>query len=210
MSSLAQSPGLLIVFEGTDGTGKSTQVRLLGEYLQNKGYPVVVTREPTEGPYGQKIRALYTRRDSASGEEELDLFLADRQEHVEQVLAPALAQGRIVLCDRYFLSTAAYQGARGFDPEVILQLNHFAPEPDLALLFQAPLTLGAARITSGRGEQPNDFEQLDNLRRVATIFSTIKRSYIQPIDASGSIQEVHHLVCEHVRPLLAAIPAVQV
>ncbi len=209
MTAPTKRPGVLIVFEGTDGTGKSTQVHLLSEYLQDRGYPVVITREPTDGPFGKKIRALYTRRDSYSSDEELDLFLADRREHVEQLLAPGLAQGKIILCDRYFLSTAAYQGARGFDPERILQLNCFAPDPDLALLFQAPLQIGLARITSGRGEQLNDFEQIDTLTRVAAIFSAIKRGYIQPIDASGSIQEVHNQVIQHVRPLLSTLSAVK-
>lgn len=207
MTAPAKQQGILIVFEGTDGTGKSTQVRLLRDYLQEGGYPVVATREPTEGPFGRKIRALYTQRATSSGEDELELFLADRREHVEQCIAPGLAQGKIILCDRYFLSTAAYQGARGFDPEKILQLNRFAPEPDLALLFQAPLHTGRDRITAGRGEQLNDFEQIESLKQVAAIFSAIKRAYIQPIDASGSIQEVHHQVLQHVRPLLAVFSA---
>ena len=129
--------GILIVFEGTDGTGKSTQLQLFSHYLQDKGYPVVTTREPTEGQYGKQIRELYVNRSKYSQDEELELFLADRREHVQDFLAPALAQGKVILCDRYFLSTAAYQGARGFDPEEILELNHFAPDPDLALLFQA-------------------------------------------------------------------------
>lgn len=202
--------GLLIVFEGTDGTGKSTQVQLLGQYLLNQGYPVVVTREPTEGQFGRKIRSLYMHRNTCSSEEELELFLADRREHVQQLLTPALAQGKIILCDRYFLSTAAYQGARGFDPETILHMNQFAPDPDLALLFQAPLDTGLKRITDGRGEILNDFEQKDNLHRVADIFASIKRWYIQPIDASGSIKEVHQKVIDCIRPLLSSFSAAQV
>ncbi len=202
--------GLLIVFEGTDGTGKSTQVHLLNRYLQDRGYPVIATREPTEGQYGQEIRSLYMHRNTYSRDEELELFLADRREHVQQLLAPALAQGKIILCDRYFLSTAAYQGARGFDPEEILRRNQFAPDPDLALLFQAPLDTGLNRITSGRGEQLNDFEQKDSLNQVATIFASIKRTYIQPIDASGSIEEVYRQVLNYVTPLLPAFSAAQV
>ena len=127
MMAKVQRKGLLIVFEGTDGTGKSTQVQLLSQYLQDQGYPVVVTREPTEGQYGRKIRSLYMHRNTCSREEELELFLADRREHVQQLLAPALTQGKIILCDRYFLSTAAYQGARGFDPENILRMNRVCP-----------------------------------------------------------------------------------
>lgn len=197
--------GVLIVFEGTDGTGKSTQLQLLSRYLRDKGYPVITTREPTEGQYGLKIRELYVNRSKYSQEEELELFLADRREHVHELLTPALEQGKIILCDRYFLSTAAYQGARGFDPENILQLNHFAPNPDLALLFQVPLDTGLKRITSGRGDVPNDFEQRESLDHVAAIFASIKRPYIQTIDSTGSIEEVHRMVIEHVSPLLPAL-----
>lgn len=209
MSTLVRR-GKLIVFEGTDGTGKSTQLQLLSHYLQAKGYAILTTREPTEGRYGQKIRSLYMDREQYSREEELELFLADRREHVLKVLAPALEQGKIILCDRYFLSTAAYQGARGFDPEHILVLNCFAPEPDLALLFQVPLDTGLDRITSGRGDELNDFEQRENLARAAAIFSAIRRPYIRPIDARGSIAEVHRLVIECVRPLLPFLSTGQV
>lgn len=202
--------GILIVFEGTDGTGKSTQLQLLSRYLQDKGYPVITTREPTEGQYGQRIRELYVNRSKYSQDQELELFLADRREHVHDLLAPALEQGKVILCDRYFLSTAAYQGARGFDPEEILTLNHFAPDPDLALLFQVPLDTGIKRITSGRGDELNDFEQRESLDHVAAIFSSIKRPYIRRIDSTGSIEEVHRMVIEHVSPLLPAFLTDQV
>jgi len=198
--------GILIVFEGTDGTGKSTQHQLLGEYLQKHHYPVISTREPTNGTYGTKIRQLYTNRTMCSPEEELKLFLDDRKQHVEELIAPALRKGEIVLCDRYFLSTAAYQGAAGFDPETILKQNNFAPDPDLALLFQVPLQTGSERIIHGRGETLNDFEQLDTLKKVAAIFSSLNRPYIQTIDATGSIQTVHKLVLQHVLPLLETLP----
>lgn len=194
--------GKLFVFEGTDGTGKTTQRDLLGHYLQNKGYPVIITKEPTDGPYGQKIRDLYQHRERYSREEELELFLADRRQHVTEVLNPALHDGRIILCDRYYFSTAAYQGALGLDPEAILALNNFAPEPDLVLLFQASLDIGIQRITSGRGEALNNFEQRQFLEKVAAIFATIKRPYICNIDASGAIEDVHLLVVRHVLTLL--------
>jgi dTMP kinase len=149
-------------------------------------------------------------RNKYSREEELELFLADRRQHVHELLLPALRQGKVILCDRYFLSTAAYQGARGFDPEKILEMNRFAPDPDLALLFQVPLDTGLKRITFGRGEELNDFEQRESLDRVAAIFSSIKRPYIQPIDASGSIEEVHRMVLEYVGPILPAFSTDQV
>ncbi len=197
--------GILIVFEGADGTGKSTQLELLGRYLHDKRFPVITTREPTQGKYGQIIRSLYVNRNNYSREEELELFLADRREHVQEVIAPALEEGKVILCDRYFLSTAAYQGARGFDPENILKLNHFAPDPDLALLFQVPVDIGLHRITSGRGDKLNDFEQRENLGKVAAIFSSIKRPYIQPIDATRSIKEVHWKIVDLVTPLLPVL-----
>jgi dTMP kinase len=106
------------------------------------------------------------------------------------------------LCDRYFLSTAAYQGAAGFDPETILARNSFAPVPDIALLFHVPVEVGTDRIIKGRGDTPNDFEQQDTLKKVADIFASIQRSYIKRIDASGSIEKVHQDVLKHISPLL--------
>jgi dTMP kinase len=197
--------GLLIVFEGTDGTGKSTQLQLLENYLKKRGYPVISTREPTEGVYGQKIRKLYVNRSEYTHEEELELFLADRREHVDELLRPSLLAGIIVLCDRYFLSTAAYQGAIGFDPEQILQRNNFAPDPDIALLFQVSPETGVERITSGRGDTLNDFEQRESLEKVAAIFGSIKRPFIRKIDATGTIEEVHRLVIAQVTPLLPVL-----
>jgi len=195
--------GLLIVFEGTDGTGKSTQLQLLYNILHDKGYPVIATREPTDGKYGRKIRELYINRKNYSHEEELELFLADRREHVDKLLNPALKRGEIILCDRYFLSTAAYQGAIGFDPETILSRNSFAPDPDLALLFQTPVNVGITRIISDRRDTLNDFEQNESLEKVAEIFSGIDRPYIKTIDATGSIESVHQAVMGHIATLFA-------
>jgi dTMP kinase len=204
-SMSTERKGILIVFEGTDGTGKSTQLQLLAEALQQKGLPVLTTREPTEGIFGQKIRKLYSNRSTVSLEEELDLFLADRKEHVDTILTKALAEGKIVLCDRYFLSTVAYQGAAGLDPEHILARNDFAPTPDLALLFYAPIQTGVQRITEGRGEQLNDFEKETYLQKVAAQFKQLELPYIRRIDASGSIDAIHHRVLELIQPLLEKV-----
>ncbi len=194
--------GLLIVFEGIDGTGKSTQMSLLAATLRKKGLAVIETREPTNGQFGQQIRALYTNRQGASREQELELFLADRQEHVQTLLAPALQQGKIILCDRYFLSTAAYQGAVGFSPAEIIEKNSFAPNPDLALLFCVTPQIGIERITAGRGDTLNDFEQEATLQKVAAIFESLDLPYIRRIDASGSIESIHQAVMQAVTPLL--------
>ena len=197
-------PGFLIIFEGTDGTGKSTQLQLLAEALRNKSWDVVTTREPTTGHHGMKIRELYVNRQNFSPEEELRLFIADRKEHVKNLLLPSLAEGKIVLCDRYFLSTAAYQGAIGFDPEEIIQQNRFAPVPDLAFIFTAPAATSLHRITKSRGDQPNDFEKLESLQRVAAIFDKLDKPYIRRIDATLAIDQIHEQVMGEVASFFAA------
>ena len=111
--------GRLIAFEGLDGSGKSTQLARLAEHLTESigsgGPDIVVTKEPTEGPVGKKIRAMAQSGERVPPERELAWFMEDRREHVDTLLEPALAASAIVLCDRYSLSTVAYQGARGLD-----------------------------------------------------------------------------------------------
>ena len=195
--------GLLIVFEGIDGTGKSTQITMLANCLEQQGFDVVGTREPTDGLYGKKIRKLYSNRDSVSKQEELDLFLQDRRDHVENLINPALHQGKVVLTDRYYLSTAAYQGAAGMDVEEILAMNEaFAPLPDLAIIIELPPKESVLRIEKYRKESLNDFEQEDSLRHVAQVFSSINRSFIRRIDGQNNIDEVHQAVMVHVNELI--------
>jgi dTMP kinase len=197
-----EGPGKLIVFEGIDGCGKTTQLQLLADILTDQGFPVVSTKEPTEGPFGQKIRKLYQNRESVSRRQELELFIDDRREHVRELLKPSIAAGKIVLCDRYVLSTVAYQGAAGMNMEEIFLLNNFAPGPDLALLFQTEPDTSIARITGNRRESLNDFEQAEGLAKVAKIFGTLDLPYIRRIDATGSIASVHQAVMMAVEPLL--------
>lgn len=187
---MKNTKGLLIVFEGTDGTGKSTQLNLLAQTLEDKGVDVVRSFEPTNGTYGKKIRALYSNRQATSREDELELFLADRKEHVETLISPALAKGNVVLVDRYYLSTIAYQGAAGLDPAEILKKNAFAPEPDMALLFHAPIATGVTRITENRGDTLNDFEKEEYLRKVQIQFEEMDLPYIKRVDANRSIEEI--------------------
>jgi dTMP kinase len=144
------------------------------------------------------------QRDSRTPREELELFLADRKEHVDNVINPALASGKIVLCDRYFLSTVAYQGAIGFDINELISLNSFAPNPDIALLFHAPLDTGSKRITEGRGDPLNDFEKIEYLQKVATIFDSLSLPYIHRICAQGSIEDIHTKVLSHVLPMVSS------
>ncbi|MFH1020630.1 MAG: dTMP kinase [Pseudomonadota bacterium] len=197
--------GFFIAFEGIDGTGKTTQIELLAEVLRQRGLSVVATREPTDGQYGRKIRELYKNRKSVTPEEELALFLDDRREHVAQVIAPALACGQVVLTDRYYYSTAAYQGAAGHDPQKIIAANElFAPVPDMVIMLEAPVSLGVHRVQKLRGETLNDFEQEETLARVAGIFAGLKDANIRRIDGTGSAEAVHALVMEKVAGLFCA------
>lgn len=197
--------GRLIAFEGIDGTGKSTQIAMLAEVLSRDGLEVVATREPTDGVYGQRIRQLYQDRDSVSRQDELDLFLADRREHVAKLIEPGLAQGQVILTDRYYFSTAAYQGVVGFDPEAIIRLNEeFAPVPDLVILIELSPAQAVMRIQHYRQDSLNHFEQEEGLRQVARIFDGLERQYIRRVDGSQAIDRVHAQIVAHVRACLAA------
>jgi dTMP kinase len=195
--------GLFVVFEGIDGTGKSTQLHLLAEKLQQLGYAVVSTREPTDGPFGQKIRKLFVDRGAVSHEEELELFIADRDQHVQDVIAPALTDNCVVVCDRYYLSTIAYQGANGMDPGIILRKNRDFPVPDLAIILEIEPAQSIHRIQNQRNEIPNTFEKESNLRKVAAIFDSMQHPYIKRIDAADSIESVHQQVLNAVKETLA-------
>ena len=178
------APGWLIVLEGIDGAGKSTIVRKIADHCAGRGLECVQSAEPTRGTWGTKLRQSMIEG-RLSIEDELGLFLKDRAEHVENVIVPALQQGKVVILDRYYLSTAAYQGARGVSQEWILMENErFAPKPDLVLLLDFDPAAGLDRIRA-RGDAPNTFEQLDQLREVRRIFLGLDRPFIRVVDASA-------------------------
>ncbi len=189
--------GVLLAFEGIDGSGKSTQARLMADWAEARGLEVVRTREPTHGPWGQKIRnARFTAR--LSPEDELAAFMADRQEHVTQVLRPALARGALVVIDRYYYSTVAYQGARGFDPKVLLAQNRaFAPVPDMVVLVDVDPHVSLARIQS-RGEGQDLFENLSQLSQVRALFLSLTDAHITLIDGNRAEEVVFTDVLRHV------------
>ncbi|MDH3348460.1 MAG: dTMP kinase [Desulfobulbaceae bacterium] len=194
--------GHLIVFEGIDGTGKSTQISELAKYLTGQGYEVVTTREPTDGPYGQKIRQLYTDRTLCDAKEELDLFINDRRQHVNEVIAPALRKGKIVLSDRYYFSTAAYQGANGCDPDEIFKANSFAPQPDLMLLLTMDVEQSVYRIKKLRGDEPDHFEGVEYLRKVSVLFDSFTHPFIKRIAAASVPDKVSSAIIREVELLL--------
>jgi dTMP kinase len=179
--------GLLIAIEGIDGAGKSTLARGLARVLGEIGIEPVLTKEPTNGPYGTALRESATKG-RRSPADELTLFVADRRQHVSELLAPALAEGRVVILDRYYFSNAAYQGAAGLDSGLILEVNEaFAPRPDLLLLLDLPPEVGLSRIAS-RGDKANEFETVENLTTCRAIFRDVPGAV--RIDATQSADQV--------------------
>ena len=182
--------GLFIVIEGIDGTGKSSQVKRLGQWLAAQGRDVVLSREPTDGPWGKKVRET-AATGRLSPEDELNYFLNDRRQHVAELIEPSLAAGKVVILDRYYFSTMAYQGARGFDPAEIRRQNEvFAPVPDLLLILDLDVDTALGRIGS-RGDSANEFEKRGNLERCRAIFLTLRdEPFARVISAGGSFDGV--------------------
>ena len=193
-----------ITFEGGDGTGKSTQLKSLADHLTERGRSHLLTREPGATSLGKFIRRMLLEvgNEPISSPTELFLYLADRAQHIQEVVSPAMAQGKIVLCDRHTDSTLAYQGyGRGIDIDLLKRLNTMATfgiKPDLTFLLDCPVEIGlsrtAARGTSqARREDRFEREEFDFHQRVRAGF--LELAHAEPnrfriIDASASIPEV--------------------
>ena len=193
------SRGALITFEGGEGTGKSTQLLLLKELLETAGADVVTTREPGGTSVGESVRTLLLDPDSAgiTPHAELLLYEAARAQLVSEVIAPALEVGSIVLCDRFYDSTTAYQGhARGIDLELIASLNMAATGglvPDLTLVYDLPAETGLTRATSNQAADRLESEDLVFHESVAEGFRAIagaESDRVLLVDASGTVDEV--------------------
>jgi dTMP kinase len=198
-------PGLLVAFEGVDGAGKTTQATLLQARLQAMGLEAILTKEPTDSEYGRRIRQIAREgRAGITPEEELDLFLADRELDVRDTIVPVLARGGIVLMDRYYFSNIAYQGALGLDAAHIQQVNEERfPTPDLTLLFEIAPADSTRRIAEGREGGTNlGYEQLDFLEAVAAIYARLQSPGLARIDATRPIPEVSTAVMSALAPLL--------
>ncbi len=186
--------GWLVALEGVDGSGKSTQARLLAKALEGRGLKVALTQEPSSGLAGQRLRRYLagpTRHLSPAVE--LALFVADRREHVGRVIKPALAAGRVVVSDRYYYSSVAYQGALGLDPARILALNEaFATRPDLVFILTLPPALAVARLD----RQRQVTENRDYLERVATIYASLSGPHIHRVAADAAPETIHTHILE--------------
>jgi dTMP kinase len=196
--------GRLIAFEGLDGCGKTTQIARLAALLRKAGHDPVVTAEPTDGEFGRRIRAMARgSAPSVAREEELRWFVEDRREHVARCIEPALAAGRHVLTDRYFLSTVAYQGANGLDAASLLaQSEAEFPIPDLVLLLELAVDVALARVHARGNQREGVFEVRERLERVARIFHSIERKYVTRLDARADPDAVALAIAAQVREQL--------
>ena len=208
--------GTFITFEGIDGSGKSTQLRLLAQFLKQSGCDVLTTREPGGTPVGNRLRAaLLDAQEEVDPLTELLVFAADRAQHVRRVLRPALESGEVIFSDRYADATTAYQGAgRGFSPELISEIIDLATEglkPDLTLLFDLPVEESVARTRRRiNGKHQGDRLDAEN----AEFHTRVRNAYLQLakaepervriIDTNGPVELTHQRVKEIVVPFLAS------
>jgi len=209
--------GLLITFEGGEGSGKSTQVSLLVERLRSLGHSVSTTREPGGTPIGEELRTtLKHSKDNAAMQPETELLLmnARRAQLVREVIRPALARGDIVLCDRYYDSTTAYQGyGRQLDLAMVKAIVDVAvgdTRPDLTIFFRVPHELSQERLRARQATLPfmrDRIEEadLDFFARVARGYEAIAAAEpqrVKVIDATADVKEMHENIWRLIKPLL--------
>jgi dTMP kinase len=200
--------GLLIAFEGIDGSGKTTQVEILKNWLRDIriGVNVNVFKEPTNSEYGQEIKRL-SREGRGDSREELGLFLEDRRWNVENNILPALSKKEIVIMDRYYYSNAAYQAIHGNDTasEILWRNENQFPKPDITFLLDIAPIIGVTRIQNIRKEKLNAFEDIQDLQKIRQEFLKIaaRDSHIQIIDSSDSIENIamhiHNIILPFVK-----------
>jgi len=203
--------GLFFVLEGIDGAGHSTHARRLGEWLEAE-FPelrgkVVLTREPTDGPIGSLIRSALKGEFEVGPRALALLFTADRLEHVRTIIEPKLREGCVIVSDRYYLSTLAYQSASGVDLEWLMALNAGCPRPDLTILLDAPAEVCWARLRSCRShlelfEDPSFLEAVrQRFLKLAEVLKE-KGERIVIVNTDRPFEEAHREVVEHVKAIL--------
>lgn len=209
--------GLFITFEGSEGSGKSTQMKLLGRLLKQNRIPFVLTREPGGSRLSTHLRRwILNRLDySLAPGTELFLFLADRAQHVKEVILPALGKGKIVLCDRFTDSTLAYQGGgRRFDLQLLKTMNQAATgglKPDVTLLFDVPVKMGLKRAVSrGKGRDRMEREKLrfhQNVRRTFLNLARLDKRRFIVLDGRKTREEIRREVISALNEKLPGRPS---
>ncbi|MFN3384378.1 MAG: dTMP kinase [Archaeoglobaceae archaeon] len=182
----------LIAIEGIDGVGKTTIALHLRKFLSNLSYDCVVLKEPSESVYGEKIRSSEQR---LSAEEELQLFILDREIDVKERILPALRSGKIVIMDRYYYSNIAYQSCRGIDAEKIREMNEkFAPKPDLVIILDVSVDVALQRIKNRK--KLTAFEEKEYLEKVRQRFLEIADDRTVIVNAGDELEKVKKKVEE--------------
>ncbi len=189
--------GKFIVLEGVDGCGKTTHAKLLAQWLTANGHSVLHTKEPSRGPIGLLLRD-YLKKETTLPLIDALLFTADRAEHLEKEIKPALEQGKIVICERYFYSTIAYQVAQGLDKKWLKELNAFAMRPDLTLLLDLDPEISVKRTST-----KEKFETLEFLKKVRQNYLALaKEEKFSIIDAAKTKTEMKEEMLKIVQKLL--------
>ena len=189
--------GLFITFEGADGCGKTTQLMLLAKYLKLQGRDVVVTREPGARGLGEKIREILLNYDGeVSSQAEAFLFLADRAQHIDVIVNPAVKSGKIVLCDRHTDSSVAYQGyGRGLDIKRINMLNNIATggrKPDLTFVFDIDVETSMKRVGSEKDRMESaGMEFFNRVRNGYLEIAKQEPERVKVVNAARSIEDIH-------------------
>ena len=199
--------GLFITFEGADGCGKTTQIELLNSHLTQKGYKTLLTREPGAKGLGVKLREILLNYDGeVSPNCESFLFLADRAQHIDCIIKPAVEAGEIVLCDRHIDSTVAYQGyGRGLDIERINYLNNIATsgiKPDLTIVFDVDIETSMQRV--GKEKDRMESAGMEFFNRVRQGYLEIAKkepNRVKVVSSSDTIENIHKKVLELVEKL---------
>ena len=192
--------GLFITFEGADGCGKTTQIKLLDEYLRGLGYETLLTREPGSKGLGVKLREILLNYDGeVSPQCESFLFLADRAQHIDCFIKPALEKGVVVLCDRHTDSTVAYQGyGRGLDLEQIHSLNNLATgclKPDITIVLDVDVETSQKRVGAEKDRMESaGREFFERVRQGFLEIAKAEPQRVKVIDSTQTIEEIHEQV----------------
>jgi len=193
---------LFVVFDGMDGSGKSELVKLVSNYLKEKGFQVLTTMEPSDSEEGKKIREILKKEldPSTNGEKLLELFTLDRKKHLEKEIKPFLERknekARIVLCDRYYYSTIAFQVTQGIEVEKTIEKNKNFLKPDIAFILDIKPEIALQRIKHRKKEK---FEEIDFMKKLRENFLKIPdylEDNIKIIDATRNIEEVFQSIIE--------------
>ena len=174
---------------GTCTVIESTQTKLLQKRLEELGETTVILKEPTNEPHGQKLWDVLRGKRKATNEEILHFFISDRNQHVEEKIQPALDNGTVVLMDRYYYSSMAYQVAGGLDLDYVRNKHNFAPTPDIVLIFDLPVPTALERV---RGHsEADEFEKEEHLEKVRTAYLNLKVDpIVRIIDATRNPEEI--------------------